>query len=171
MAAISSDTRQTISLEEDQLQLFSPCRVLVSVTLTKFGEQSSRDAWVAWFRDHAPPNILAVNFLDVVTSVATFKSDSYFHILSLPVSVWDATTPNDAIRFLSIVFSDNLWDQDRAELDGQPIAAAEHALNEDDSRKKTNRNARAAFFRRIKGKLAQSETRPISSRFTNPSLD
>lgn len=105
LAQSPSDPHQAITLKEDLRQLQSRCRILISVTLTEFGEQCSGDAWVAWFRDHAPPNIAAISFLEIVKPVATFESDSYIRMLSLPVSVWNSMTPNAAIKFLSIIYS------------------------------------------------------------------
>lgn len=103
-----TDQQQVVLREESLLQTKSRCRILISVTLTEFGTQSPGDAWVEWFRDHAPANIAAIDFLDVVRPVAALSSNSDYLIFRLPVSVWNAMTPNPAIKFLSIVYSDNV---------------------------------------------------------------
>jgi hypothetical protein len=104
----SSSSQQMILANEDLLQKDSPCRILVSVTLTEVGSQSARDAWVEWIRDHAPANISAFDFLDIIHPIAALSTNSDFLILTLPVSVWNAMTPNPAVKFLSVVYSENL---------------------------------------------------------------
>lgn len=106
-APTTSGQQQLVLREESMLQVKSRCRILVSVTLTELGTQSPRDAWVEWFRDHAPGNIVAIEFLDIIKPVAALSSNSAYLIFTLPVSVWNAMTPNDAIKFLSVVYSEN----------------------------------------------------------------
>jgi hypothetical protein len=107
-ASTSSESQELALVDQEIIKNEPMCRVLVAVTLTRIGLPSAQDAWVEWIRDHAPPNIVAVEFLDIVAPVAALSTDSNFLILTLPVSVWNAMTPNGAIKFLSIVYSPNL---------------------------------------------------------------
>lgn len=104
----SSQSQQLISIDEEIAQEEPRCRILVSVTLTTFGIQSARDAWVEWIRDHAPPNIAAFDFLDIASPIAGLSTNSDYLIFTLRVPVWNAMTPNAAIKFLSIVYSQDL---------------------------------------------------------------
>jgi hypothetical protein len=69
---------------------------------------------VEWIRDHAPANIAAFDFLDIIHPIAALSTNSEFLILTLPVSVWNAMTPNPAVKFQSIVYSQNLLYHDGA---------------------------------------------------------
>ncbi|KAM0721486.1 hypothetical protein Q7P37_002410 [Cladosporium fusiforme] len=101
------------SFEQDLDQLKSDCRILVAVALKETGAVSAEDVWVEWFRN-APPEIASIDFRDIITPVAAHTSNSYHLIFTLPVSVWNAMTPNPAIQFLSIVYTGNLlyWNND-----------------------------------------------------------
>ncbi|KAL1589058.1 hypothetical protein WHR41_01897 [Cladosporium halotolerans] len=118
-APTSSTPQGTVIPHADRKTLSSPCRVLISVSLIEIGGQSIRETWMEWFRDHAPPNVGAVNLfpLDVtqlIRPVATFNSNSSYLIFSLPVSVWNVMNPNPAINLLSLVRSDNLIESDES---------------------------------------------------------
>lgn len=111
-APASSTPQGLVIPHADQKTLLLPCRVLISVSLTEIGGQSIRETWMEWFRDHAPPNVGAVNFYplevtQLMEPVATFDSNSSYLIFSLPVSIWNVMTPNPGISLLSIVRSGN----------------------------------------------------------------
>jgi hypothetical protein len=104
----SEDLQQLVLADEAILRKRSGCKILVSITLTEIGTRSARDAWVEWIRDNAPPNIAAFDFLDIMAPIAALTTNSEFLLFTLPVSVWNAMTPNPAIKFLTIVYSQNL---------------------------------------------------------------
>lgn len=133
-ASTSGDPSTPVSPEEDLALLKSTTRVLVSITLTEGVKQHSADSWLAWFRDHAPPSIAGISFPELIPQIATpnavFSSDSIYMIFSLPVSVWNAMEPNDAIKFLSIVYSANLLHDQNDDEISEETAVAGPSLHE-----------------------------------------
>jgi hypothetical protein len=106
----ASDGESTITSKADLAQLTSPCRVLISVSLTDIGGPSMQKTWVDWFREHAPPNVSAISISmeQIIKPEAGYESDSYRMLFSVPVSVWNSMTPHPAINFVSFIRSENL---------------------------------------------------------------